>query len=200
MKLTLRWCDGHRERGHRAIRRIRRALFIFGAAALGFCALAYFEAAFSEAYEQREFERTLAFPDFPHPATPAAVTRLEVPRLGISVMVHEGVEARTLRIGAGHVPGTALAGDPGNVVIAAHRDTFFRPLRNIRDGDTILVETLNGSYRYSVEWTRVVDPSDRQALASSADALLTLVTCYPFYYVGPAPERFIVRARRVETP
>lgn len=173
-------------------------LFVFSALAFGFCALAYLEAAFSEAYEQREFERTLALPDFPHPASPAAVSRLEIPRLGIEVMVHEGVEAHTLQIGAGHVPGTAFAGDAGNVVIAAHRDTFFRQLRNIRADDTILLETLNGTYRYSVEWTRVVHPSDRQALASSTDALLTLVTCYPFYYLGPAPERFLVRARRVE--
>ncbi|HUA86120.1 MAG TPA: class D sortase [Bryobacteraceae bacterium] len=170
---------------------------MFGILALGFCALAYFEAAFSQAYETRELERSLSLPPSPHPAGDAGVSRLKIPRLGIGVIVNEGVGARILRIGAGHVPGTAFAGDRGNVVIAAHRDTFFRELRKIHPDDTILLETLHGTYEYSVEWTRVVEPSDREVMEASSESLLTLVTCYPFYYVGPAPERFIVRARRI---
>jgi len=173
-------------------------LFVFGILALGFCALAYFEAVFWQAYETRQFERNLTAPALARPAPEStAVSRLEIPRLGISVMLNEGVQSRTLLIGAGHIPGTASAGDRGNVVIAAHRDTFFRELRKIRRDDTILLDTLQGSYEYSVEWIRVVKPSDREVLASSERPVLTLVTCYPFYYVGPAPERFIVRARRV---
>jgi len=198
MKLRLRWQGSHRERGHRILGGVRVALLVFGSLALGFCALAYFEAAFSEFREQHDFEQRLTLPDLPYPAAQAAVSRLEIPRLGIGVMVHEGVGSGTLRIGAGHVPGTAPAGDRGNVVIAAHRDTFFRGLRKIQPDDTILLETLAGTYRYSVEWTRVVDPSDREVMEASHDPLLTLITCYPFYYVGPAPERFIVRARQVE--
>lgn len=197
MKLRLRWRNGHRARGHRIIRSVQVVFFVFGILALGFCTLAYFDAALSQAYEQREFQRSLAVPGFPHPSPEANACRLEIPRLGIDVMVHEGTASRTLRIGAAHIPGTALAGDRGNIVIAAHRDTFFRELRNIRADDTILLETLNGSYQYSVEWTRVVNPSDREVLEASSDSLLTLVTCYPFYYVGPAPQRFVVRARRV---
>lgn len=198
MTLKLRWCKSRTGREHGILRRTQGVLFMFGILALGFCALAYFQAAFSEAYENYEFERSLTLPA-PVRAVPQldSTSRLEIPRLGITVMVHEGVQSGTLRIGAGHVPGTATAGDRGNVVIAAHRDTFFRQLRNIRPKDTILLETLKGTYQYSVEWTRIVKPSDREVLAMSDDPVLTLVTCYPFYYIGPAPSRFIVRAGRV---
>ena len=86
----------------------------------------------------------------------------------------------------------------GNVGIAAHRDTFFRPLKDIQRGDVLEVETQRGAYRYRVEWLAVVDPNDVQLLQPSSDAELTLVTCYPFYYVGPAPQRFVVRALRID--
>jgi sortase A len=85
----------------------------------------------------------------------------------------------------------------GNVVIAGHRDSFFRKLREVQTRDLITLTTLRGIYRYSVEWTRVVNPEDVEVMEASDEPLLTLVTCYPFYYVGPAPERFIVRARRL---
>jgi sortase A len=172
-----------------------RFLFAFGFLTLGFCALAYFEAWFSQTYEQRSFEKNLRLPAPPPDAM--SVSRLEIPRLGVSVMVHEGVAPRTLRLGAGHIPWTEAPGGQGNVGIAGHRDLFFRDLRKVRPEDTILLTTLEGSYQYSVEWTRVVKPTDGEVLAPSEDAVLTLVTCYPFYYVGTAPERFIVRARRV---
>ena len=81
-------------------------------------------------------------------------------------------------------------------MIAGHRDTFFRPLRNIHTGDEIILKTLNGSYRYRVDLTEVVAPQDTDVLDTSNKAILTLVTCYPFYFVGPAPQRFIVRASR----
>jgi sortase A len=121
--------------------------------------------------------------------------RIEFPRLAMSVMFVEGIQPRTLRLGAGHIPGTALPGDAGNVAIAGHRDTFFRGLRNIRAGDTIVVTTSHESRTYSVEWMRVVRPEEIGVLAPSAEPILTLVTCYPFYYFGHAPQRFIVRAR-----
>jgi sortase A len=123
--------------------------------------------------------------------------RIEIPRLGISVMVIEGVQARSLKLAVGHVPGTAFPGEAGNVGIAGHRDSFFRNLRKIQNHDTIRLTTLYGSYDYLVESTRVVGPRDTQVLHSSGEPLLTLVTCYPFYYAGPAPDRFIVRARLV---
>jgi sortase A len=120
--------------------------------------------------------------------------RIEISSIGLTAMIREGTDARTLRRAVGHIPGTPLPGQPGNVAITGHRDTFFRPLRNIRKDDEIKLTTLNGSYRYRVDSIQVVEPEDTEVLADSDDAVLTLVTCYPFYFVGPAPNRFIVRA------
>jgi sortase A len=102
-----------------------------------------------------------------------------------------------LRHAVGHIPGTALPGLQGNVAIAGHRDTFFRGLQYIRKEDEITLTTLHGSYRYRVDSTLVVEPREIWVLEDTGDAILTLVTCYPFNYVGPAPLRFIVRARKI---
>lgn len=123
------------------------------------------------------------------------IGRLDVPRFGISVIVLQGIEKNTLILGAGHVPETPLPGATGNSVIAAHRDTFFRKLDGIRPGDSIQVATLRGTYEYIVESTEVVDPDDIQVMEFRGRPELTLITCYPFYFVGPAPKRFIVHAQ-----
>ena len=123
--------------------------------------------------------------------------RIEINTIGLAAMILEGTDARTLRRAVGHIPGTPLPGQPGNVAITGHRDTFFRPLRNIREDDEIKLTTLSGSFQYRVDSIKVVEPENMQVLASSEDAILTLVTCYPFYFVGPAPKRFIVRAHRI---
>jgi sortase A len=112
-------------------------------------------------------------------------------------MVREGADERTLSRAVGHIPGTALPGNVGNVGLAGHRDTFFRALRNIRADDTIELETTAGTYRYIVKSTRIVTPRDVSVLEASGGETLTLVTCYPFYYVGSAPKRFIVHAALV---
>jgi LPXTG-site transpeptidase (sortase) family protein len=199
MQLRVRWHQDHRERGHRIRRRVETVLVGCGIALLGFCALFYLQVFVAQVYEHREFERslTLSEPLRTPSKIAASLVRLQIPRLGMSVMVHEGVAARTLSTGAGHIPGTASPGESGNIGIAAHRDLHFRKLGGIRPGDTVLLETLEGTYRYSVEWTRVVKPAETGVLQPSGEPVLTLVTCYPFYYVGPAPDRFIVRARRV---
>lgn len=124
---------------------------------------------------------------------------LEIPRIGLSVMVIEGDSTSILRRAAGHLEGTALPGRPGNVAIAAHRDTFFHALRDIRDKDVITLNTLSGSYQYKVESIEVVEPANVEVLADSADPTLTLITCYPFRYIGPAPQRFVVRAKQVSS-
>lgn len=121
------------------------------------------------------------------------VGRLEIPGIGVEVMVLNGADARTLRRGAGWLPFTARPGR-GNAAIAAHRDTFFRPLRRIKQGDIIHLTTLDGRYDFRVDWTAVVDPSDTAVLGPTEKPALTLITCYPFYYAGEAPQRFIVRA------
>jgi len=131
------------------------------------------------------------------PAADALIGRIEVRRVGLSAMVVEGTTTRALRRAAGHIANTGMPGVPGNVGMAAHRDTFFRPLRNIRKNDIITLTTVGAEYRYRVVSTKVVDPGDVTVLNPSDDEILTLVTCYPFYFVGSAPERFVVRAERI---
>ncbi|PYX96449.1 MAG: class D sortase [Acidobacteria bacterium] len=131
------------------------------------------------------------------PALGSVLGRLEIGRIGIAAMIVEGTNGRTLRRAVGHVPGTALPGERGNIAITGHRDTFFRALRNIREDDEITLMTFNGSYRYRVDSMKVVEAEDTQVLNDSDESILTLVTCYPFYFVGPAPKRFIVRAHRI---
>jgi sortase A len=125
------------------------------------------------------------------------VGRVEIERLGLRAMVEEGTSRATLRRGAGHLPESVLPGEDGNVVLAGHRDSVFRPLRDVVPGDVVRVMTLGGTYEYEVSWAAIVEPSDTRVLQPSSEALLTLVTCYPFAYVGPAPQRFVVRARRL---
>jgi sortase A len=127
----------------------------------------------------------------------AAIGRIEISRIGIDVIIVEGIDGKTLRRGVGHVTGTALPGEPGNVAIAGHRDTFFRALRNVRQDDEVIITALDGTYRYQVDWVKVVDDDAAQVLSDSDESILTLVTCYPFYFVGPAPKRFIVRAHKI---
>lgn len=152
-----------------------------------------------EEEETAEREEEQPAPALPAPNEGELIGRIKVPRVGVSAIVMEGVGKRTLRRGAGHIPATSLPSeDGGNVGIAAHRDSFFRGLKDIREDDTIELTTLEGTFRYEVEWTKIVKPEDTSVLAPTGDASLTLVTCYPFYYVGSAPKRFIVRARRIE--
>ncbi|MFY9741181.1 MAG: class D sortase [Candidatus Sulfotelmatobacter sp.] len=122
--------------------------------------------------------------------------RLDIPRLGMSVAVLQGAGSRTLRLGAGHIAGTPLPGEPGNSGIAGHRDTFFRELKDIRANDEIQLQTAHGILHYEVDWVKVVGPDDISVLAPATESMLTLVTCYPFYFVGPAPKRFVVRAHK----
>jgi len=120
--------------------------------------------------------------------------RLDIPRIGMSVMIPHGIEAGTLRVGVGHVPGTALPGTEGNVVLAGHRDTFFRTLEGILPGDVVRIVTVSRLYEYTVDSVEVVDPEATYVMESRGRSELTLITCYPFHFIGAAPERFIVHA------
>jgi len=131
------------------------------------------------------------------PSSTALIGRLSIPGLHLSVMVHEGIDRRTLQLAVGHIPGTALPGQSGNAGLAGHRDTFFRRLRDLRTGDEIRFSTVSGNFRYLVESIVVVGPDNVAVLAPSSANVLTLVTCFPFSYIGSAPKRFVVRARQV---
>ncbi len=180
-------------------------LFAMAAVALGYCAFVLGSAWRYQSRANRELARALvrtrrpgAGPGvLPEITRDGLIGRFEIPRLKLSVALAEGSDAATLRKAAGHIEGTAFPGDPGNVGIAGHRDTFFRPLRLIRDRDLVVLDTLRGRFCYRVVSTRIVKPDAVGVLAPTPRQVLTIVTCYPFDYVGSAPYRFIVRARRV---
>ena len=125
------------------------------------------------------------------------IGRLEIPRIGLSAVVAEGDDENTLKVAVGHLPDTPLPWQEGNTALAGHRDTFFRPLRRIQPGDLIRLATRRGTFRYRVIGQMVVEPDELWVLDSSPRADLTLITCYPFNYAGPAPRRFIVHAERM---
>ena len=133
----------------------------------------------------------------PRPKKSALIGRVEIPRLDISAVVREGTDSKTLGRAVGHVPSTALPGENGNVAIAAHRDTYFRNVRHIRTGDLIRMVTPQGTYEYQVDSTKIVLPKNVEVLRATAEPTITLITCYPFNFVGSAPKRFIIRAKQV---
>lgn len=200
------------ERGPRPrfLRLSRNAFLVVGILALSYSGFVLLDTKLYQADQAHRFQEQVsgfrpASADAGDRAGPAAdasalgvpLGKIEIPRLGLSAMILEGVDEKTLRLAVGHIPGTSLPGRQGNVAIAGHRDTFFRALRNIQPDDEITLSTLNGSYRYLVDSTQLVAPEDTQVLDDSGGSILTLVTCYPFYYVGPAPKRFIVHAHKI---
>jgi sortase A len=130
-------------------------------------------------------------------ADPLVLGRIEIPRIGVSAIVREGDDDTTLAVAVGHIPGTARPGEYGNMAFAGHRDSFFRALRHIQVDDVIHVRALGRGYEYRVDSTEVVRAEETRVLDPTGDAVLTLVTCYPFEWVGRAPNRFIVRASRL---
>jgi sortase A len=192
---------------------LERLLWFAAAGLLGFSLFTLFEGKIYELYLESQFQDALneeelkavrRTPEFLSSASAIArsapepyLGRLDIPRLDLSVMLLEGVDDSTLRFGLGHVPGTALPGGSGNIGIAGHRDTFFRGLAKIRKDDKITLKTLQTDYRYVVDTVRIVNPDDVAVLDDTGSPRLTLVTCYPFYLVGPAPRRYIVQASLV---
>jgi sortase A len=126
---------------------------------------------------------------------PLAIGELEVARLGLDVVMREGVDDDSLRKAVGHLPSSALPGEAGNFVVLGHRDTFFRPLREIARGDSIRVRAATGSFVYKVESIQVTQPDWPGAVEQTRESVITLITCFPFEYIGSAPLRFIVRAK-----
>lgn len=203
-------------RTRRGLRILERLLVIVGIVCLGYFVYVTAETALYQAYETRELDAILASAPEPRPVATTSVDvplappppraeprsgsllgRLEIPRLHVSAIVRAGSDARTLRLAIGHIGGTALPGERGNVGLAAHRDTFFRRLGEIRVDDQVRLVTPDGTFTYRVEGTRVVEPQDVWVLDQTTDPALTLITCYPFRYIGSAPQRFIVRAQLI---
>lgn len=203
-------------RSARLVRAAERMSFVVGAVCLTLYGAACVHSSMSQSKEQRAFDRALAqiMHTEAHDQSEwsrervqkyeesrgidvEALGRLDIPDAGVSVMVLEGTDDWTLNRAVGHIEGTALPGEPGNLGIAGHRDGFFRGLRHLDVGDELTFTTLDGVGRYRVVDLSVVDPESVEVLAPTADSTITLVTCHPFYYIGDAPRRFIVHARRM---
>lgn len=189
-----------RRRKNPFLRALEYVCWTGGGLAVLWFAFSYWERVHFQASEADAFANlpvTKAVADPLHPGE--LFGEISIPRLGMKDMIAEGVDNATLRRAVGHIPGTAAPGIPGTIGLAAHRDTFFRPLSHIRDNDLIVLDTQHGEYEYRVERFFVAAPSDVEVIGAASGADLTLVTCYPFWYIGPAPKRFIVEAVRVGT-
>lgn len=201
--------DSARVGGRRWALRLEAALWLAAATLLGTVAWTLADAALFQRSAAARLERAWAAESSGVAPTVAAVAtgpiasgtplaRLSIPRLGASAVVAEGVEEPVLRRALGHLPESARPGESGNIALAGHRDTFFRALEGVEVGDEVLLESGAGRERYRVEWAAVVDPAQVTVARDSGYPALTLLTCYPFGYVGDAPYRYVIRARRVE--
>lgn len=178
------------------LRRGGLALWAIGISLCGWALVATLAARDYQARQDRAFFSGDARLDLVEKADadPLVLGRIEIPRIGVAAIVREGDDDTTLAIAVGHISGTARPGERGNMALAGHRDSFFRGLRDIRCQDTIRIVTPRRSFEYVVDSTEVVAPEETRVLDPTSDTVLTLVTCYPFSYVGRAPNRFIVRA------
>ncbi len=197
------------ETARKRLTMVERLLILGAVVSLSWCV---FVVARAWRYQSRELPTTSSAPASPTPFEGTAVPstagpnalpigepmgRIEVPRLHVSAAVANGDDDGTLSVAIGHLPDTPFPWEAGNSALAGHRDTFFRELRNIRVGDDMRVATPYGDFTYQVSRTLIVTPDDLSVLEPTAEPTLTLVTCYPFSYVGHAPKRFIVQAVRV---
>jgi sortase A len=178
---------------------------LIGLLAIGYAGYVLASARAYQAIETARLERIVVpQPEVRREVRPVAnggvIGQLEIPRIKLSVIVVQGDSSKLLRRAVGHLPATALPGESGNVALAGHRDTFFRPLRYVRLGDEITLRTPEGDFHYRVDSTKVVPPDATEVLRSSGAPELTLITCFPFNYIGSAPDRFIVRATEVSPP
>jgi sortase A len=183
------------------LRWTRNLLFLLGALAVSYVGLMLVHARQFQEVANSTLEQRMQVEEQRKESLPGSATkegdllgRLEIPQLGMKVAILEGTTSQTLAVGVGHIKGTALPGEQGNIGIAGHRDTYFRALKNIHPGDEIRIQTTSGLSRYKVDRFEVVAPGDVSVLASSAASAITLVTCYPFHFIGAAPQRFVVHA------
>jgi sortase A len=187
---------------------LQRIFFVVGLMILGYCAADWYNARMQQAKGNRELDRAL-FESAPYrnPEFSSGkqipegglVGKVEIPKLHLSAIVFQGTNDGVLDRGVGHMDQSALPGQSGNVVLAAHRDSYFRSLKDIQQGDQITVTTEDGPRDYKVESTEIVAPTDVSVAGPTPDPTLTLITCYPFYYIGHAPKRFIVRAKEIDS-
>ncbi len=189
------------------MRAVRYTCLIFAVALLGSFCYSFFEREIYQTYDGWKFDHRPAPVEDPVVANHAkktsapaegAIGRISIPRLHLSAMVREGVDDVTLQRAVGHVPASPLPGQRGNVALAGHRDTFFRGLKDLNPKDEIDFSTYHGDVQYRVESMMIVEPRNTSVLAADSGNTLTIVTCYPFEYIGNAPKRFVVRAKQIQ--
>ena len=181
---------------------ISLVLVIAGLGLLGYVGSAYWEMYRSQQRLEAEWERQAAGVSAPGRATISPdqmLTRVIIPKIGMDAIVVEGASRKDLSEGPGHMRQTAMPGEPGNAVITAHRDTFFRHIYELMKGDQILVRRSGRVFTYEVTSKRIVMPDDVSVIKPTSDAQLTLITCYPTYYIGPAPKRLVVFSKLVDS-
>jgi sortase A len=170
---------------------------VLGLSAAGYSGYVIAEA---ESYQAIELRKYSVKPPQAEPHVPTigeVIGEIEIPRLGIQAIIAQGDTGEVMRHAVGHIPETALPGEFGNIGLAGHRDRLFRGLRAVQIGDIVILKTPGETFRFQVETTLVVPPTDLGVLRSSDRRELTLITCFPFDYVGPAPNRFVVHAREL---
>jgi len=185
------------------LRRILPHLFVLvGLTLLGYVGYQYWDMYHTQQRLEAEWERQAAKASVPGQSKPVAaidtLTRVSIPRINMDAIVVEGASRKQLSIGPGHVIDTATPGEVGNAVITAHRDTFFRNIYELKKGDDIIVRRNGQVFKYQVTGKKIVQPEDISVLKPTQDAQLTLITCYPTYYIGPAPKRLVIFSKLVE--
>jgi len=186
-------------------RSIREAVSLFflvlGLVLIGYVASQYWDMYHSQRQLQAQWEKQVVAattPGAPKLTAAEMLTRVSIPSIKLDAIVLEGATNRQLTRGPAHITDTALPGETGNAVITGHRDTFFRHIYELQKGDAIFVRRNGESFKYEVTGKKIVKPADVSALDPTPDAQLTLITCYPTYYIGPAPERLVVFSKLVE--
>lgn len=183
-------------------RTLSLVLVIVGLVLLGYVATQYWGMYRSQKTLEAQWEQQAASastPGAPKLTAEDMLTRVVIPKINLDAIVVEGASRKKLSEGPGHVKDTATPGEPGNAVITAHRDTFFRHIYELNKGDEILVRRNGQVFKYQVTGKKIVMPQDVAVLKQTPDPQLTLITCYPTYYIGPAPKRLVVFSRLVES-
>ncbi len=188
-----------------ALRRLPTALTILGLILLVYVGSQYAQMYFEQRSLQRQWiaqqqERVTHAGPTANQIVEMGLTRISIPKIDLSAIVVEGTDHHALKLGPGHLAGTSHAGAEGNAVITAHRDTFFRHIVELKKGDLIMVQRDGLTFTYEVSSQRIVKPDDVSVIQPTNDNRLTLITCYPTYYIGPAPERLIVTSKLIGEP
>jgi sortase A len=178
------------------------AFLLIGMSLIGYVLSQYWDMYHTQRQLEAQWEEqaasVTAVPGAPQSAAEETLTRVSIPKINVDAIVMEGVSRRELAVGPGHIKNTATPGEPGNAVITGHRDTFFRHIYELQKGDEILVRRNGKIFKYEVTGKEIVKPEDVSVLKQTPDPQLTLITCYPVYYIGPAPDRLVVFSKLVD--